>query len=431
MIYLKAMNWIKKFWIAFLALLPISATASLAVIGGIAGVVAIGGFSIYRNFVPLNMNDALSFFSSCWSCQMFSDIMDTMSRILPGAYDALGDMIFYVAIALTAIWFAWKLLNGFFNNKVEEPWSIASSFGTHLVKLMFIGALVLVPLPRILTNVFIEPIFNVGLTLNHIVAADDSFNSCVVATALADPAPTAESAQVGAFSPMLRHRLACELAGVHQMTGLGITVGWSVLNMAFDTEYMHKLMWNIPIFPNIPIFFAGLLILVLFFMALIPVPMYFLEVFITLSMDLIMLPLMFLGWLFPDWKIFPKGKTIQEIINDVVSGTLGIAMIGVFVTFAIMFLNAVFGGWAGASSLAAAISANDSKFLMDALLMHNDSLITIIMMGIFITMFMTMIPTLVKTLFNVQISDKFYETAKKNLNIAWESVRKYYDAMKK
>ena len=35
-IYLKAMNWIKKFWIAFLALLPISATASLAVIGGIA-----------------------------------------------------------------------------------------------------------------------------------------------------------------------------------------------------------------------------------------------------------------------------------------------------------------------------------------------------------------------------------------------------------
>lgn len=142
---------------------------------------------------------------------------------------------------------------------------------------------------------------------------------------------------------------------------------------------------------------------------------------------------MLLSWLFSGWPIFPNGGgNIRSIIDDVVRATAGIAMVGVFVTFSVMFLNAVFGQWQGASRLAAALQANDSSLLMDGLMMRNDSFITIILMGIFIAMFMTSIPALVKALFaNVSIPTSFYETTKKNINIMWENLKKWYAVIKK
>ena len=429
------MNRLKKFWITFLSFLPFTAGAAAPfIIGGIAGVGVIAGFSIYRSTAPVDMNGAYSFFSSCWSCQMFSDIMATMSNILPRIYSALGHVIIPFAVMLSAIWFAWRLVDNFINQKVEQPWSVANNFTTHLMKLAFVSVVLVAPLPRLVSEIAIEPIFNVGLSLNRAVVHDDQFDACVVATAIADPVSIDErAANRGAFSPKLRHNLACELAGVHQMTGLGMTVGWTMMNMAFDSDYMHQIMWGIPIFPNVIMLFAGLAILVLFFMALLPIPLYFLEIFITLSMDLIMLPLMFLAWLFKGWKISlaGAGKTIRGIIDYVISSTLGLAITGVFVAFAIMFLNAIFGDWAGAPALATALTNNDSKFLMDALMMRNDSLVTIVLMGIFIAMFMTMIPALAKSLFSVQISTDFYDTTKKNIDIVWKNLKKWYDTMKK
>lgn len=429
------MNKLKKFWIVFLSFLPFSAGAVAPfVVGSIAGLGVIAGFSIYRTAAPVNMADALNFFSSCWSCQMFSDIMSTMSGLLPRVYSAIGSVILPFSAGLMAVWFAWKLFSGFINAKIEEPWSIVSDFSTKFVKLAFVGALLAIPLPRILTSVVIEPVFNVGLSLNRVVAGNDEFAKYVVATAVADPAAASvQSAEAGAFSPKLRHNLTCEIANVHQMTGLGMTVGWTMLNMAFNEEYMHHILWNVPIFPNVPIFFAGLLILVLFFSALLPVPLYFLEVFIKLSMDLVMLPFMLMSWLFKGWNIFPNGsRNIKKMVDDVIKATAGIAMVGVFVTFAVMFLNAVFGQWEGADRLALALSQNDSTILMDGLMMRNDSIITILLMGIFIAMFMTMIPALVKTLFaNVEIPEKYYETTKKNLNIVWENLKKWYASLKK
>lgn len=430
------MSRLKKFWIVFLSFLPFTAGAAAPLlIGGIAGVGAIAGFSIYRSAAPVNMSDALAFFSSCWSCQMFSDIMAAMSNLLPRAYSAIGSVTIPVCIGLTAIWFAWRLLSGYLGiNKVEDAWAIAGGFGTHIIKLTFVCALLVFPLPRMLTSVVIEPIFNIGLSLNRVVAGDDKFAECIVATAIADPVSVSSAAAAdGAYSPKLRHNLSCELANIHQLTGVGMTAGWTMLNMSFNSEYMHKILWNVPFFPNIPIFFVGLLILALFFAALVPIPLYLLEVFITLSMDLIMLPFMLLSWLFKDWNIFPKGgKDVKGIIDDVVKNTLGIAMIGVFVSFAIIFLNSVFGSWNGMPALQAALANNDSTILMDGLVMANDSIITLILMGLFIAMFMTMIPALIKTLFaNVAIPDGFYESTKKNLNTMWGNMKKWYSAIKK
>ena len=408
------------------ALAPV---ALVAIAGG--GVLA--GFSVYRSVAPVDMAEAVKFFSTCWSCQMFSDIMGTMSNIMPGVYHAIGMVTIPFAAALLTVWFAWQLLSSYMNSKNIEPWSFTSDFGTKVIKLGVACALMAAPLPRLINDIAIEPIFSVGMSINHVISDDDAFNTCVVATAMVDPvSATAESANRGAFSPKLRHHLACELANVHQLTGVGMAVGWTMLNMSFNREYMHKLMWNIPFFPNVPIFFSGLLVLVLFFVALLPIPMYFLEIFIKLSLDLIMLPLSLLSWIFNGWKILPNGtKNIQGIVDDVVQGALGIALTCVFLIFAIMFLDAVFGAWDGVSVLANALAQNDSSVIMDGLMMRNDSLVTIILMGAFVAMFMTSIPTLIKTLFSVSVLDGFYKTTKDNLDKTWANVQKIYKVLKK
>ena len=98
-----------------------------------------------------------------------------------------------------------------------------------------------------------------------------------------------------------------------------------------------------------------------------------------------------------------------------------------------MVLNAVFGSWDGAPALQAAIANNDSKILMDSLMgnIGNKSLITIVLMGIFMAMFMVMIPALIKSLFNVSISDKYYQTAKKDIDTLWKGAKKWWSAAKK
>ena len=422
------MKWTKKFWIVFLSFLPFGAGAVAPFIYALAaGAVSIAGFSIYRSNAPVDFSDAVDFFSSCWTCQIFSDVMSSMSYILPPIYKSIGQIVAPMAAALTAIWFAWQLINKFMDSKSEQTWNVASNFGVHVFKLMVLISLLLAPLPKIISSAAIEPIFNVGLSLNRIATEEDGFDKCVVATAILDRVSgTPEAATAGAFSPKLRHNLACELAGVHRVTGLGMATGWTMLNMAFDYDYMHKILWKIPIFPNIFLIFAGALVLGIFFMALLPIPVYFLEVFIQLSLDLVMLPIMLLSWLFKDWKIMPQGasKSIRKIIDDVVSATVGIAMTGIFLSFAIMFINAAFGDWQGFNALSHAIETNDSIFLMDALMANNETLIVIIMMGLFLAAFMTAIPALIKTLFNAQVSDKFYETTKNNVKSLWEYTKK-------
>jgi hypothetical protein len=420
--------------------LPRTAAAAIPfIVGGIASVGFIAGFSIYRSVAPVDMADALNFFSACWSCQLFSDIMRSMSELLPGVYHAIGEITIPLCVALTAIWFAWNLLSGYIGAKTDrkwatEPWGIASDFGTHLIKLGFVIALLAAPLPRLINNVFIEPVFNVGLSLNRVVAGDDKFNECVVATAVADPVSVdARAGARGAYSPKLRHNLTCEIASVHQMTGLGMTAGWTMLNMAFSADYMHTILWVIPFFPNIPILFVGLLILRLFFYALLPIPLYLLEIFIKLSMDLIMLPLMLLSWLFKGWKIAEFGENnISKIINDVISGTVGVRLIGVFVSFGIIFMNAVFGGSGGINLLADALSKNDATVLMDGLMMKNDGLISTLLMGLFLRMFMTMIPQLVKTLFKIDMSKyKYYDDTRKGVKAVRDNIVKWYKGVRK
>ena len=151
-------------------------------------------------------------------------------------------------------------------------------------------------------------------------------------------------------------------------------------------------------------------------------------------MDLIMLPLMLMAWMFDDdnFAIFPKGgRTIRQMIDDVIKAMVGIALTVVFLTFSIIFLNAAFGSWDGANRIQMALTQNDSKIFLDGMIMQNDSIVTIILMGVFIAMFMTMIPQLTSMLFKIQISDKYYQTAKNDLKAMWENLKKLASAIKK
>ena len=431
------MKALKKFWMWFVALMPFASwgIAPVVVGGLIATGVGIIGVSIWRTAAPVDMQSALEFFSSCWTCQIFSDVMISMSNLLPKVYSALGHVIIPMSATLLAIFIAWNFLSGAMNNKMANGSKMMGNFGTHIFRLSILVILMALPLPRLITNVFIEPALVVGTSLDYVISDNNNFSECMVATAIADPVSvSADASAYGAFSPKLRHQLACEISNVHQITGLGMSVGWTLMNMAFNADYMHKILAEVPIFPNVPILLVGLLILVLYFYALLPIPLYFLEVFVKLSLDLVMLPLMLMAWMFDDenFALFPKGgKTIRQMIDDVVKAVVGIALTVVFLTFSIMFLNAAFGSWEGANILQQAIINNDSKILMDGLVFHNDSLVTVILMGIFIAMFMTMIPQLTNMLFKIQISDKYYQTAKKDIDLMWENLKKWASAIKK
>ncbi len=438
------MNWLKKFWIVFVSFLPLSAGAfSALAVGGIVFGGGIIGYSIFRSVSPVNLSDAMSFFSTCWSCKLFSDIVATMSGILPKTYHYLGTVIIPFAIALTAIWFAWQLLSTYIGPSAKgltNGWDIGGKFGTHIAKVLFVIALLAVPLPRMISSIVIEPIFDVGLSMNYTMSVSDArknYANCIIATAVADrQSIDADNQQssINAFSPRFRHNLTCQIANVHQMTGLGMTIGWTMLNMAFNNDYMHKLVFDIPIFPNLPLLLTGLLILGLYLAALLPIPLYFLEIFVKLSIDLILLPLTMLSWLFDGWKIFPSGKgNIKQTIDDVISGTLGLALTGIFITFSIIVLTSIFSDWGGASVIQEAITQNDSKLLIDGLMetSKNTSLITIILLGIFMTMFMVMIPALIKSLFSITISDDYYKTAKNDIKKVWNGAKNWWQSAKK
>jgi hypothetical protein len=307
--------------------------------------------------------------------------------------------------------------------------------------LTVVSALLVFPLPRLISDIVVEPVFNIGFSLGRAINTDfqagtvntNQFETCLVATAIADPAAAnAQSARAGAFSPKLRHNLSCQLAGVHQMTALGMTAGWAMLNMSFSDEYMHKIMWDISFFPNMVLLLAGALVLVLFFFALLPIPLYLLEVFIGLAIDLVMLPLFLLSWLFDDWGIL-KTTSLKTTLNNLIQGVAGIAMVGIFISFAVILMNAIAGGMDGLNDLFAALQANDSTVLMDGILMNNSSVLSLALMGLFLALFMSMIPTLIKTLFGDQLapSEKFYDNAKNDLKILRDSVQKWYASLKK
>ena len=195
------MKWIKKFWIAFVAAMPISAGAIAPLVLGVLGAgVGIIGVSIWRSVSPVDMQSAYNFFSSCWTCQIFSDVMIAMSNLLPGVYKAIGRVTIPMAATLLALFIAWRLAAGFFNGKLEEASKIMGNFNVYMVRFALLSGLLLMPLPRLITNIFIEPALSIGTSFDYIVSDNNTFSECMIASAIADPVSVSSgAAEYGAF----------------------------------------------------------------------------------------------------------------------------------------------------------------------------------------------------------------------------------------
>ena len=153
---IKIMKVLKKFWMALIAMMPISAGAVGPFLWGTMAVgVGIIGVSIWRTVSPVDMKEALSVFSSCWTCQMFSDIMISMSSLLPGVYRAMGHIVIPMSATLLAVLIAWRLCQSYLNGKQEEASKLLGNFGVYIAKLTLIIGLLLVPLPRLITSILI------------------------------------------------------------------------------------------------------------------------------------------------------------------------------------------------------------------------------------------------------------------------------------
>jgi len=446
----------KRLIVLFSVLAALPAFSAMAakpiLIAAIVAAVGITGFSIYRSFVPVDMTGAAQFFSSCWSCGMFGGIIRTLSDLLPDIYRVTGLVMVPIILALSTVWLAWNIVAGWIGVKVEDgkglaqvdmtkdngAWTLTGKTTVLVFKLALVSALLVAPLPRMITGAFIEPVFNMGMTLSNGVADRFSapenrnmFEACLVATAINEQLDQrAPAADTGAYSPKFRHALSCQLGRIHQLTGIGMTVGWAMLNEAFNAENMHKLL-NIPVFPNTVLFGVGALILFLFFMGLVPVPLYFLETIIRLTMNLVMLPLFLLGWTFKDWKILPEdsGGKIKKIVDDFLRDVAGIAMVGVLVVFSLEFLGALFGQMGDQGVLALALETNNSRLLFQGNILEDNSLITLIMAGIFIAFFMTSIPAIINMMFsNVKVPESFYKTARSDLEKIWKNSAALYKA---
>jgi len=412
---------------------PFGAAAVPPIVIGLLGIALVtAGYSAFRGLVPLNLRQSFEFFSSCWSCDVFSKILYAMSSFIPKAYHAIGTAVIPIAAGLTLVYFAWQIASDYLHLKLRDPWQIAYDVGIHLIKLAVVVVLLAFSLPRFVSDYFIQPIMSVGLSYNSVIRGQimpegsefkDSLPTCIVATAAAssgvprnqpsnangqqsnmnDQQADVEISDDGAFSPKLMINMLCQIAEAHRLTGLGMTVGSTILDMSFVFPYSWFFI------PNLFYVLLGLILMIMFLWALIPVPIYFLEVFVNLSLNLVMLPLMLLGWLFEKWGLFPggvKGKGIKGIIDDIVKNTCGIALVGIFIGFALMFLNSMIGRSGGLDALTEAIKNNSARQLMNALQSNNKSLFVLILSGLFIGAFMNAIPNLVTKLFkNVHIPD--------------------------
>jgi hypothetical protein len=419
------MKKIKNFLVGLLFYVPFGAHAiapllvgALIILG--AGLVTTIGTSVYRTIAPLNMNESLQFFSSCWSCHVFSGLLSSLSMFIPKIYTAIGNSIIPIAVGLTFVWFAWKILEDYIKLKpVSDAWEISGTFGTHMIKMVIFIFLLSFPLPRFMMDTFIEPIMNVGMSYNHSIRNyidpnDLTFDTCVIATTLRNQ----DFSDDDLYSSKLRNNITCQIAEFHKMTGLGMTVGFTIEQMAFDSRYAYVTLFGtgVTLLPNLAYLGFGLIVLISFIWALVPIPLYFMEVFTRMSLNILMLPFMLIEWLFNQWGIFPKGTeiSIKTIITDAVKDTFGIALTGVFLGFAILFLNSLFGDMKGLPALMTSIQNNDPTIIMEALKFKDNSFIELILMGIFIGMFMNAIPNLIKILFkasNPQI-DQFKDGIK-------------------
>lgn len=400
---------------------------------------ALTGFANYKSYSLLTMDGAFNFFSSCWTCGIFSGIINAFSSLLNVVYLSLGEFMIYIMVLVTAVWIAYEILMSFIKAKpVASSWDYLNKFLPHLVKMAFIAGVLLLPMPRLLISTFVEPVVYVAMSYNKVVDkhfSDDnhknSYNECLIATLIQDSQTPHHPDD--AFSPMFRSALACHLASVHRLAGTGLTVGWTFMKEAFDVKHFYKIAF-LPVFPNLGLLLAGFLLIAVFLVVLLPVPLYILEVVINLAIDFIFLPLIFLGWLFNGNPFFiGDSHSLKKIIENFIRGFAGISMVLIFVSFAMFFMDSILSpADPSGAFIQNAISQNNPDLLVEGMTLKNGSFMTLIFSGVFLAMFMFLLIKLVKTLFaEVSVPEKYLNVTKQNIKYISDVSKNLYKIFSK
>ncbi|MDR0448906.1 MAG: hypothetical protein LBG89_00385 [Rickettsiales bacterium] len=386
----------------------LSAISAVAAISSGAGavpaaVVALGaaavgtaGFAIYRSFSPTDTAAAFDFFSSCWTCRIFSGTTGALSDSAGVIYANLGEFVALLAIVLTPLFMAWKVLGGYLSAEPNtDAFKLGGGMGLHLVKLAFVSMLLLFPLPQLISKTAVEPVMNIALSFQDAFGEANTpgstrMDACLVASiAIENP-----ENNKGIFGSGFKNKMRCSIAGLHEFTATGMTAGWLLANSAFDAKNMYKAAGMVPIFPNMGMLIMGFLLLAVYFWIIMPIALAFLEFVVKFAIDMIFLPLTLLTWLFkgnPLWDT--KDEDMMSIITDIVKLAAGLGLIVVFLGFALMMTGYALSGETMAN-MGAAFMANNPD-----LVLNNDSAaLSLLFVGIFIAMFMTMMTELIKKL---------------------------------
>lgn len=423
-----------------------AASAALPVLP-IAAAVAVLSAVVYRSFVETNTSAALDFFSSCWSCQIFGGVTNGISATAAAAYANLGEFVALLAVILTPIYFAWILMGGYLTAKPEtNMWKQTGRLGRHLVKLAFITILLMLPLPRMVSGLIVEPSFNAALSFQNVLSEaldpnDASLEACLVATAISEPVNPAtpgigggavgfagQSGSVGVFSPTFRHKMLCSIAQLHMLSASGMTAGWLIFNSAFDAKHMYKInikVADIPLFPNVGWILLGLMFMFVYAWMIVPIAMAFLEFIIKFAIDIIFLPMTLLGWLFANnglWKV--EDKDIMAIITDTIKTAVGVGMIAVFMTFALGMVGQLISG-AGLNDLNASFRANEAAAIIGTDGLLAGKITTLAFFGIFIAMFLGGMTELIKKLVSdASLPDELLKNVQANTTALYNSIKK-------
>lgn len=383
------------------------------------------GYTIYRNFVPVDMIQAQSIFGSCWSCSLISNVILFLSNSIGEMYKNGAVIIKIVCFWLLFIWVVKKVISIFLNLKQNQNiFTISGEFGKQMLKFTIVMFLLNVPFPKMLSDVVVEPIVNIAFSLNSAIIGDANLDKCVITTAINDyDLNNDKTKNTNVFSQKLRNTLTCFVSMVHSVFGQGITVGWSVINTALDVKYYWKL-FGIPFFPNIFILLAGALIISIFLFSLLPLISFFFEIIIKLGIKLLMLPIVLFNWLFKDWTITSFGNiSLQDTLKYLIHNLISFVINSILFIFGITLANSLFNH--GGDSVKQAFVNNDPTIILDGLMLRNESFVSLILIGLFIMFYVVSVKNILQKLFgDYNLSTSYYDQFKKDTDIIYKNMKK-------
>ncbi|MBN1783591.1 MAG: hypothetical protein JW812_01345 [Alphaproteobacteria bacterium] len=224
-------------------------------------------------------------YASCWTCGYILEILDLFSSISLSLFEDLRlPIITLLAITLVG-WITYKMITGFLNLSPPDANSLFKDLAPKFFAMIIFLPLLFAPTPKFIYNYMVEPLIDLGSSYGtkvmEIVSGEDIKPYCLMQYAESDATQT----QDDTFSPSFRQNLVCMTSQSHQINAIGITLGTVLIQESFKAENRYFY-----IIPNLGMGFAGGILAITYFVALIVFPLYLIGSLFELGFVLAFLP---------------------------------------------------------------------------------------------------------------------------------------------